>query len=203
MINLAVLGSTRGSNLLPLLAASQDGSMDARLKLVISNKQDAPILEKALKHGIPSHFLNPAGLSRENYDEKISELLRAYSIDLLVLSGYMRILSAKFVRAWPNRIMNVHPSLLPEFSGLMDLDVHRAVLAAGKSYSGCTVHYVTEEVDEGPIICQLKCPVLPDDTPEDLKTRLQALEAKALIKAINAHSQNRISLPADELLCYT
>ncbi|RAP36039.1 phosphoribosylglycinamide formyltransferase [Legionella quinlivanii] len=190
MINLAVLGSTRGSNLLPLIAASKDGRMKAKIKLVLSNKNDALILQKAKDNGIPNYFLSPAGMSRETYDEQISDLLQSHSIDLIVLTGYMRILSAKFVRAWPNQIINVHPSLLPDFSGLMDLEVHKAVLAAGKRVSGCTVHYVSEEVDEGPIICQLKCPVLPYDTPELLKTRLQTLEAKALIRAINAHTLN-------------
>ncbi|WP_133138592.1 phosphoribosylglycinamide formyltransferase [Legionella genomosp. 1] len=190
MINLAVLGSTRGSNLLPLIAASKDGRMKAKIKLVLSNKNDALILQKAKDNGIPNYFLSPAGMSREAYDEQIYDLLQSHSIDLIVLTGYMRILSAKFVRAWPNQIINVHPSLLPDFSGLMDLEVHKAVLAAGKRVSGCTVHYVSEEVDEGPIICQLKCPVLPYDTPELLKTRLQALEAKALIRAINAHTLN-------------
>jgi phosphoribosylglycinamide formyltransferase-1 len=111
-------------------------------------------------------------------------------VELVVLIGYMRILSPEFVTAWENKIINVHPSLLPDFAGGMGNAVHQAVLDAGKAETGCTVHYVTEEVDAGPIVVQKRCAVLPDDTVESLKVKVQELEAVALIEAINQIAKN-------------
>ncbi|HEX4046101.1 MAG TPA: phosphoribosylglycinamide formyltransferase [Gammaproteobacteria bacterium] len=185
MMRLGILGSTRGTNLLALLTAREEQQLAATINLVVSNKPDALILERAEIHGIPKQYVNSQGLSREQYDQKISDLLRHHEITLVVLIGYMRILSAAFVTAWQQKIINVHPSLLPAFAGKMDLDVHRAVLAAGVKETGCTVHYVTEEVDAGPIVLQKRCPVFATDTPETLKQRVQQLEGDALIAAIN------------------
>jgi phosphoribosylglycinamide formyltransferase-1 len=184
-MRLGILGSTRGTNLLALLTAREEQQLAATINLVVSNKPDALILERAEIHGIPKQYVNSQGLSREQYDQKISDLLRHHEITLVVLIGYMRILSAAFVTAWQQKIINVHPSLLPAFAGKMDLDVHRAVLAAGVKETGCTVHYVTEEVDAGPIVLQKRCPVFATDTPETLKQRVQQLEGDALIAAIN------------------
>lgn len=184
MIRLAILGSNRGTNLRPIIEAIREGKLHASVAVVISNKPDALILLKAREFGLPAHFIDPTGLSREAYDARVSEVLSHYSVDLLVLIGYMRILSAPFVRAWQYKIINVHPSLLPAFAGQMDLAVHEAVLAAGVKETGCTVHYVTEEVDAGPILLQKTCPVLAHDTAMMLKERVQALEADALVQAI-------------------
>lgn len=185
MIQLAVLGSTRGTHLQTLIEAIKQQELHARIQIVISNKADAVILERAAQHQIDCECIASKGLSREVYDAQISAYLQQrYQIDLIVLIGYMRILSSAFVTQWQNKIINVHPSLLPNFSGMMDLDVHRAVIAAGEKESGCTVHYVTQDVDAGPIILQKKCPVLSTDTPESLKSRVQAEEGSALIEAI-------------------
>lgn len=186
MKRLAILGSTRGTNLQPIMAAIQAGRLSATIEIVISNKQDALILARASEAGLPTRFVNPANLTREVYDAEVSSILKQHQVDLVVLIGYMRILSAEFVQAWENKIINVHPSLLPAFAGKMDMAVHEAVLAAGVPETGCTVHYVTEEVDAGPILLQLSCTVTKDDTPTSLKQRVQALEGEALIQAIDA-----------------
>ena len=184
MIRLAVLGSTRGTNLTAINDAITRRKLDAEIEIVLSNKPDALILERAREYRLRAQFMDSAGLSREEYDKRVSAALRSYDVQLLVLIGYMRILSADFVREWQGKIINVHPSLLPAFAGKMDLDVHQAVLAAGVTETGCTVHYVTEEVDAGPILLQKKCAVQPGDSAESLKARVQQLEGAALTEAI-------------------
>lgn len=184
MMRLGILGSTRGTNMRAVMEAIQAGQLPAKITVVISNKAEAGILALAQSNHLPNYFVDPAGCDREAYDRKVSALLNQHQVDCIVLVGYMRILSADFTKTWHQKIINVHPSLLPEFAGLMDLEVHRSVLAAGKHQTGCTVHYVTEKVDAGPIILQKSCEVLPGDTPETLKVRVQELEGKALIEAI-------------------
>jgi phosphoribosylglycinamide formyltransferase-1 len=184
MIRLGILGSTRGSNLLPLLLGIQQGTLAASIEVVLSNKQTAPILERARSFGLLAEFVSPKDLSREAYDKQLSQILQAHQVELVVLIGYMRILSPYFTNLWKNRVINVHPSLLPAFAGKMDLEVHQAVLDAGMKETGCTVHYVTEAVDAGPILVQKTCAVLADDTAERLKERVQQLEGAALIASI-------------------
>lgn len=184
MIRLGILGSTRGSNLDAIVSAIDKQQLEASIEVVISNKMDAPILQRASHFGLKSIFANPDGLSREAFDFYLSNLLKEHQVELVVLIGYMRILGSHFVNNWNNQIINVHPSLLPAFSGLMDLEVHRAVLESEISVTGCSVHFVTEIVDAGPLLIQKKCPVLLGDTPELLKSRVQELEGKALVEAI-------------------
>ena len=150
----------------------------------MSNKADANILDRAKSYHLSAKFLNPIDVSREIFDKQVSMLFKQTDVDLIVLMGYMRIISPEFIMEWKNKIINVHPSLLPLHAGKMDLDVHQAVLAAEELESGCTVHYVTEEVDAGPVILQKKCAVLPQDTPDSLKARVQALEGDALVESI-------------------
>ncbi|OGT65537.1 MAG: phosphoribosylglycinamide formyltransferase [Gammaproteobacteria bacterium RIFCSPHIGHO2_12_FULL_45_9] len=191
MLRLGILGSTRGRNLAYLMEAIKQRRLQATIEIVISNKPDALILTRANSYGVKAAFVDPHGLTREQYDAELTKKFSA--VDLIVLIGYMRILSAVFVTEWHHKIINVHPSLLPDFAGGMDLAVHRAVLAAGVKETGCTVHFVTEEVDAGPIVVQQRCPVLSGDTPESLKQRVQALEGEALVEAVNkiAGSQRR------------
>lgn len=184
MIRLGILGSTRGTSMSALIQAIEQRQLPAQIAVVISNKADAPILQKAYDHGLITEYISPRGLTREEFDQHVSELLRAHEVDLVVLIGYMRILSDAFVAAWENKIINVHPSLLPAFAGKMDLDVHRAVLASGVAETGCTVHYVTAEVDAGPVILQKTCEVYPGETAEELKQRVQNLEGEALVEAV-------------------
>lgn len=183
-VKVGVLGSTRGTALQGILDAVAADTLDAEIVLVVSDKQTAPILARAAKYGVRALFLSPAGLQREAYDQQVSEALRQAGAELVLLIGYMRILSAKFVETWRGKLLNVHPSLLPAFGGLMNLKVHEAVLAAGVSETGCTIHQVTEKVDNGPIVLQKRCPVLPGDTAEILRDRVQALEQAAFIEVL-------------------
>lgn len=188
MVALGVLGSTRGTHLLSLLNAIHSKELAATIEVVISNKPEAIILERARVNGLKAEFIDPQGLNRSEYDALVSASLKFYKVDLVVLIGYMRILSAEFIKQWPNKVINVHPSLLPAYAGMMDLQVHQAVLDNKDKETGCTVHYVTEAVDEGPIILQKKCKVYENDIAETLKQRVQNLEAHALIEAIQCQN---------------
>lgn len=185
-LRLGILGSTRGTNLDAMFHAIQAQKLSATIEIVISNKESAPLLAKAKTFGLPICYLPAVGLTREVYDAKISEVLLQHNVDLVVLIGYMRILSDDFVHTWEKKIINVHPSLLPAFADMMDLEVHAAVLASGVKETGCTVHYVTSQVDAGPILLQKKCLVNPDESAEQLKQRVQVLEGQALIAAISS-----------------
>jgi phosphoribosylglycinamide formyltransferase-1 len=183
-LKVGVLGSTRGTALQGILDAIAAGTLKVEIVLVISDKQTAPIVARAESHGVRALFLDPAGMKREAYDDRVTDALREAGAELVLMIGYMRIVSAKFVDAWRGRLLNVHPSLLPAFAGLMNQKVHEAVLVAGVAETGCTIHQVTEEVDGGPIVLQKRCPVLPDDTADSLKDRVQALEQAAFVEVL-------------------
>ena len=183
-LRVGVLGSTRGTALKGVLDAIAAGTLDVDLRIVISDKPTAPILDRAKLYKVPSLFIDPTGLSRQQYDARVSDALRDANVELVLLIGYMRILSPYFVEQWSGRLLNVHPSLLPAFAGLMNRKVHEAVLSAGVPETGCTIHIVTEEVDGGPIVLQKRCPVLPGDTVDSLKDRVQALEQTAFIDVL-------------------
>jgi phosphoribosylglycinamide formyltransferase-1 len=185
MLHLGILGSTRGTVMLSLITAIKQQHLMAAISVVLSDKAEALILEHAKQHNVSAQFLDPHHLKRAAYDQQMTSVLQAHQVDLVVLIGYMRILSPEFVAAWRNRIINVHPSLLPAFAGGMNRHVHQAVLASKAEETGCTVHYVTEKVDAGPILAQKKCRVLLGDNVEQLKARVQLLEAAALIEVIN------------------
>ena len=184
LMRLAILGSTKGTNMQRLIDAIQSGQLAATIQVVLSNKSNAAILTKARDNQLPAIGIDAEHLSREAFDEAILRELRRFEIDLIVLIGYMRILPASFIEHWRGRIINVHPSLLPAFSGKMDREVHQAVLEAGVIESGCTVHQVIEMVDMGPIVIQKKCGVFKTDEVDTLRARVQALEGEALIEAI-------------------
>ncbi len=184
MVKLAVLGSTRGTSSQAIIDAIKEGRLEAEISIVISGKKSAYILERASSQGIESRFLEPSGKSREEFDREITNLLEEKKIDIILLVGYMRWLSPEFVRRWKDRILNVHPSLLPAFSGLFDRKVHEAVLASGVKETGCTVHLVDESKDAGPILVQKKCLVEKQDSVGSLKEKVQSLEGEALIEAI-------------------
>jgi phosphoribosylglycinamide formyltransferase-1 len=185
-LSLGILGSTRGTDLEAIIQAIQQKKLSAEIKIVVSNKEDAYILQRAKQHALPAVFSNPADLTRVAFDQEISAIMHANNVDYIILIGYMRILSDNFVNEWRNKIINVHPSLLPAFAGGMDKDIYQRVLDSGVTETGCTVHIVTEELDGGPILVQKKCPVLPNDSVEILKNRVQALEGDALVEAIQA-----------------
>jgi phosphoribosylglycinamide formyltransferase-1 len=190
-LKLAILGSTRGTDMEAIISAIASEKLNASIKLVLSDKKDAFILKRAQNYGLETKYLDSSGKTKEVYDKEIMGLLDKKNIDLVLLIGYMRILSKQFVQKWRNKILNVHPSLLPAFGGKMDRDVHKAVIESGSKETGCTVHFVTERVDSGPIVVQKKCSVDLNDTPESLKAKVQKLEGKALVKAIQIFaSQN-------------
>lgn len=189
MIKLAVLGSTHGTDLQAIIDAIETKKLDAKIEIVISNKPDAYILERAKKHHLNTACIfNTKGEKREDYDKRLVAELTKHNVDLVLLIGWMRILSPVFINAFRNRILNVHPSLLPKFAGGMDLNVHEEVLKAGETESGCTIHLVDESVDGGKIIVQKKCSIEPNETADTLKAKVQKLEGEAFIEAIRRSS---------------
>lgn len=194
-LRIAVLGSTRGTDLQAIIDSIKSGELYAEIVCVISNRRDAYILERARMNGIEAIFIDPKGLSREEYDKiLVSELEKRGPIDLILLIGYMRILSKFFVDRFRWRILNIHPSLLPAFSGGMDLEVHKAVLDYGVKVTGCTLHFVDEGVDTGPILIQKVVEVSDDDTPLTLKAKVQKKEQEALIEAIKIFQEKIIMI---------
>ena len=184
MIRLGVLGSTNGTDLQAILDAVSAGELDADVVVVISNQTGAYILERAEINNVSAFFVSHKGKKREEFDGEITAVLKEHSVDLVLLIGFMRILSPEFCRVWQDRILNVHPSLLPKYAGGMDINVHEEVLKNKDTETGCTIHFVNDVVDAGPILIQKKCNVDPDDTVDSLKTKVQTLEGEAFIEAI-------------------
>lgn len=182
-MKICVLASTNGTDLQAILDEMTAGKMkNIELCFVLVNKTDCGAVKKAENAHIPVIFLPERGengkkIDRETYDRQIDDACREFAIDLIVLVGWMRILSPWFVRKWKKKIINIHPSLLPKYPG-MDLDVHQAVLDAGEKESGMTIHYVDEGVDSGEIILQKTVDIAPGETKESLKEKVQELEKK-------------------------
>jgi len=192
-LKIGVLGSTKGTSMQPIIDAIKYNNLHAEIVVVISNKENSGILEKAYKQNINIKYISPHnsdGKKKHNidFDAEVTNILRLQQVQLVLMIGYMRIVSKEFCEEWKYRCLNVHPSLLPEFAKGMDLDVHSSVIQSGKTVTGCTIHFVTEELDGGPILYQEKCEVKDNDTPESLKKRVQTLEGKAFIWAIENYS---------------
>lgn len=181
MKRLAILLSGRGSNFLAIADAIAEKRLAAEIAAVISNRPDAPGLEAARTREIHAICLPSKGLDRELYDRQLIAELRAHEVDLICLAGYMRILSGYFIREFPLRILNIHPSLLPAFPGL---DAQHQALVHGTKIAGCTVHFVDEGLDSGPIIAQASVPVLDEDTADSLSTRILREEHRLYSEAI-------------------
>ena len=170
----AVLISGRGSNMASLIEAAQDPAYPAEIVLVVSNRPDAGGLERARAAGIATAVVDHKGHpDRASFDAALDATLREHGIEIVCLAGFMRILTPGFVESWAGRMLNIHPSLLPAFKGT---DTHARALAAGVARHGCTVHFVTPELDSGPIVAQAEVPVLPDDTEDTLAARVLAQE---------------------------
>ena len=193
-MNIGVLASTKGTDLQAVIDAIQAKQLNAKISVVISNKEDAYALERARKHNIEAVFIDSKGKEREEFDREVNAALEKYDVDLVLLIGYMRILSGWFVNKWKNEIMNIHPSLLPAFSGGMDKDVHAEVLKAGVKETGCTLHFVTEDVDTGPIMLQKKVSVDENETIESLKAKVQEAEQEIIVKALKLYEQGKIKV---------
>ena len=185
MIQLGVIGSTNGTDLQAVLDGIASGELDAEVSMVLSNRESAYILERARNHNVSTVFISHKGKAREEFDSEMTTVLKEHGVELVLLIGFMRILSAEFCREWQDRLLNVHPSLLPKYTGGMDTNVHEEVLKNGDTETGCTIHFVTEEVDGGPILIQKKCPVYDNDNVDTLKVKVQALEGRAFVEAIN------------------
>lgn len=193
-LRVAVLASGRGSNLQAIIDAIEAGQVQATIVAVISNKKDAVALERARKHGLPDLFVDPKPFSgqpdsREVYDRVLLEVLEKHHVELVLLAGYMKIVTGLLVNAYANRMMNIHPSLLPSFPGL---DVQKKAIDWGCKLAGCTVHFVTEGVDEGPIIMQAAVPILDDDTSETLAARILVQEHKIYPRAVQLFADGRL-----------
>lgn len=185
-LRIGVLVSGGGTNLQSVIDAVEAGTLKSQIVCVISNKEAAYGLERARKHQIPAYFINP---KEEGYDEKLMTLLKDEQVDLVVLAGYLKILNQDLIEAYRERIINIHPSLLPKFGGkgFYGLHVHEAVIAAGEKESGATVHYVDAGVDTGKVILQRKLEIMPEDTPESLQKRiLEQIEHRILVEAIQS-----------------
>jgi phosphoribosylglycinamide formyltransferase 1 len=179
---IAVLVSGRGSNLQSIIDAIAAGTLNAAIAVVISNRADAYALTRARAAGIEAVYLNPKDYNgRDAYDQAIVDVVKAKQVRLVCLAGFMRLVGAPLLEAFPNQILNIHPSLLPSFRGL---DAQRQALEHGVRVAGCTVHLVTAELDDGPIVLQASVPVRDDDTPEALAARILLEEHKLYPEAI-------------------
>jgi formyltetrahydrofolate-dependent phosphoribosylglycinamide formyltransferase len=185
-----VLISGRGSNMLSLLEAARDPAYPAEISLVLSNNPDAPGLETARRLGVPAHAVDhrPFGPDRQAHERALDAALREDGIELVALAGYMRVLTPFLVEAWAGRMLNIHPSLLPRHPGL---HTHRRALEAGDAEAGCTVHLVTEGVDQGPVLAQARVPVLPGDDERTLAARVLEAEHRLYPQTLAAFVRER------------
>ena len=190
-MRLGILISGRGSNMEAIANSIAQKKLDAEIAIVISNRASAPGIITARERGFPVRIMPSAGLEREEYDKQLIDELMTHEVDLVCLAGFMRLLSANFVRAFPNRVMNVHPSLLPAFPGL---DAQRQALEYGVKITGCTVHLVDEFLDSGPIIIQRAVPVLDADTVDSLTARILLQEHGIYSEAIQIMVEKRAVL---------
>lgn len=187
---LAVLVSGRGSNLQAIIDSIEKNNLAAEISLILSNVPDAYALQRGKKHGLESIFLDPKSFSsRDDYEKQMIELLQTKSIDLVCLAGFMRILGKKFIEAFSGKIINIHPSLLPAFPGL---NVQEKALQHGVRFSGCTVHFVNEEVDGGAIISQAVVPILDADDTQSLSDRILEQEHIIYPEAIRLIIEDRL-----------
>ena len=197
-IRLGVLASGRGTNLQAIIDAIEAKKINAVIKVVLSDREQALALKRARRHRVKAVFLNPKSYStREKYDERIVEILKQHKVDLVVLSGYMRIVTSQFIKSFHHKIINIHPSLLPSFTGLQ---AQQQALKWGVRISGCTVHFVDEEVDHGPIIIQGTVPVYNDDTEGSLSSRILEEEHRILPQAIQYIAEGRLEVVGRQVI---
>jgi len=197
MVNLGVLVSGSGSNLQAIIDNIEAGRLNARIKIVVSNVPDVFALERARKHGISSMVISHAGCRREDFDQKLVDVLKANEVELVILAGYMRMITSVLLRAFPMRVMNIHPALLPAFPGT---HVWQTEVDYGVKFAGCTVHFVDEGTDTGPIIIQAVVPVYDDDTADTLNARILKQEHKIFSQAIQLYAEGRLEIKGRRVL---
>ena len=192
MINIGVLASGRGTNLQAIIDAIREGRIEGKISIVISDNPKAYALERAIQNSIENRYINFKEFNnREDYDRKIIEYLKDKDVELVILAGYMRILSSHFVNFFKNMIMNIHPAILPSFPGLK---AQKQAIEYGVKISGCTVHFVDEGVDSGPIILQEAVEVAKDDTEESLAERILKVEHRLYPRAIELFSKGKLDI---------
>ena len=192
-VKIGVLVSGRGSNLQAIIDNIEKGLLPAEIAVVISDQPDAYSLERARKHNIPAIHISSKGYKgkRDEYDALLMKELQKYDVELVCLAGFMRIITPTLIKAFPNRILNIHPALLPAFPGL---HVQKAALEHGVKFSGCTVHFVDEGMDTGPIIIQAVVPILDNDTEDSLSERILKQEHKIYSRAIQLYAEGRLKI---------
>ncbi len=189
-LGLGILGSGKGTNCRAILERIRAGTLNAEAHIVVSDVVDAPILDIAREFSIPNSYLPPGHFRTRlepEMETELVQLLRDASVELIVLAGFMRVLKEPMLRAFPRKILNIHPSLLPKFPGL---EAWKQALAAGEAVTGCTVHYVDEKIDHGDIIAQQEVPILPNDTAESLHARIQIAERELYPAVIGRFCSN-------------
>ena len=204
IINIGVLASTKATDLQAVIDAIESKQLNAKISVVISDKINAYALVRANNHDIEAIFIDPKSEDileeedkekrRELFDKKAAKILEENNVGLILAIGYMRFLSSWFVNRYKNKIMNIHPSLLPKFAGGMDRNVHRAVLDAGEKTTGCTLHFVDEGADTGPIILKKEVPIEENETVDTLKEKVQKAEQEIIIKAIELYEKGKIKV---------
>lgn len=199
-LRIAVLASGSGSNLQAVLDACEEDRIDGDVVVVASDHRDAKALTRAKRHGAAAVFVDPADRTRREHDAEVGDALEDHGADLVVLAGYLRILSDAFVDRFRWKLINIHPALLPLFGGegYYGARVHEAALEAGVRFTGATTHFVTEEVDQGPIILQAAVPIYRDDTPHSLQQRVLGLEHEILPRTIDLYAQDRLRVVDEE-----
>ena len=197
-LKIAVLISGRGSNMEALIEAAAADDYPARIVAVISNRPGAPGLKRAEAAGIPTQVIDHTAFAgRDVFENELNDALRTAKAELVCLAGFLRLLTPDFVSRWRNRLLNIHPSLLPAFKGL---HTHDRALEAGVRFSGCTVHFVRPEMDDGPIVVQAAVPVWPDDTPERLAARILKVEHKIYPLAVRLVAEGRVRVAGNHVV---
>ncbi len=195
IVKIAVLGSTKGTDLQAVIDAIESGKLkDVEISFVLSNKKDAYILERAKKHNLKAIFLDPKGKEKEEYDKEVDKLLKEHKVGLVLLIGYMKLMSNWFVDRWRNKVMNIHPSLLPMFAGGMDKGVHEAVLEYGCKVTGCSLIFIDEGADTGPVILQKAVNIDEGETIDSLKEKVQRAEQEIIIKGIGLFRDKKLKV---------
>jgi len=195
-IGVGVLVSGRGTDLQSIIDASEEGKIDADVKVVISNKKDTYALKRAIKHGINDVYVETKGREREEYEAEMDRILRDHGVDLVVGAGWMRILTHFFVKKWEGRLINIHPSLLPSFAGT---DGPGDAFGYGVKIAGCTTHFMSETVDRGPIILQAAILAREKDTEEKLAQRILDAEHQILPRTIDLFSKKRLIIEGEKV----
>ncbi|MCK4335529.1 MAG: phosphoribosylglycinamide formyltransferase [Candidatus Aenigmarchaeota archaeon] len=198
-LKIGILGSTKGTDMQAITDAIERGELDAEIVCVISNEEDAFILERAREHGIEAIFIEYSGNRRILFDKAAAKEFDDRGAELILLIGFMRIVSPWFCKHYENRVMNIHPSLLPLFAGGMDTNVHEEVLNKGIKVTGCTLHFVTPQVDKGPIIMQKPVMVEDSDTPDTLKAKVQQAEQEIMVETIRKFGEGKIKVEGNRV----